>query len=144
MDNELHLFCLHYVYQPKINACLNMFSQAWNCHPMQSENGLSPEQLWFRGMAWYQGHSTQMSLVSYHGVIIMQMHNYRNTIPSTNKRHRLHCMEWTGILPCVPMTMPKQWRFLSLLFLSLHQTIPISNKLLTLLPTLLTMELTNT
>ena len=48
LDNELHLSCLHYVYLPKVNASLNMFLQAWNCHPMQSESGLSPKQLWFQ------------------------------------------------------------------------------------------------
>jgi hypothetical protein len=58
VDNELHLFCLHYVYLPKINRSLRSFQQAWNNHPMQSENALSPEQLWLRGMAWYQGQST--------------------------------------------------------------------------------------
>ena len=65
VDNELHLFCLHYVYLPKINAILIMFRQAWNSHPMQSENGLTPEQLWLKGTAWYQGQSTFMSSLSY-------------------------------------------------------------------------------
>lgn len=59
IDNEIHLFCLHYVYLPKVNASLKEFMRAWNSHPMQSEHGLSPEQLWLRGMAEYQGHSTQ-------------------------------------------------------------------------------------
>ena len=63
IDNELHLFCLHYVFIPRINASLQSFQQAWNSHPMQSEHGLSPEQLWLQGMALYQGQSTQLSLV---------------------------------------------------------------------------------
>lgn len=58
VDNDFHIFCLHYVYLPKINQSLRSFQQAWNNHPMQSENALSPEQLWLRGMAWYQGQST--------------------------------------------------------------------------------------
>ena len=71
VDNELHLFCLQYVYLPKINASLTMFRQAWNSHPMQSENGLTPEQLWLRGTAWYQGQSTFMSSVSYLYVVLV-------------------------------------------------------------------------
>ena len=60
VDDEVHLFCLHYVFLPKINISLRRFMQAWNSHPMQSENGLSPEQLWLRSMAEYQGHSIQV------------------------------------------------------------------------------------
>ena len=37
VDNELHLFCSHYVYLPKINLSLESFQLAWNNHPMQSE-----------------------------------------------------------------------------------------------------------
>ena len=54
IDNEVHLFSLHYVFLPIINNSLARFQQAWNGHPMNSENGLSPEQLWIQGMALYQ------------------------------------------------------------------------------------------
>ena len=64
VENEIHMFCLHYVYLPKINLSLKSFQQAWNCHPMQSERGLSPEQLWLQGLAWFQGESTPMTSVS--------------------------------------------------------------------------------
>ena len=64
VNKEAHIFCLHYVYLPKINASLTLFKKAWNSHPMQSENCLSPEQLWTRGLAWYTGQSTHL-LVSY-------------------------------------------------------------------------------
>ena len=43
VDNELHIFCLHYVFLPKINASLQSFKEAWNSYPMQSESGLSPD-----------------------------------------------------------------------------------------------------
>ena len=65
VDNELHLFCLHYVFLPKINASLSQFQQAWNNHPMQSENGLSPGKLWLRGTAIYQGLPTERISVRY-------------------------------------------------------------------------------
>ena len=38
VDDEVHLFCLHYVFLPK---SLRRFMQAWKSHSMQSENGLS-------------------------------------------------------------------------------------------------------
>lgn len=50
-DNSVHLFCLHYVYLPRINASITAFTEAWNQHPMQSEHGLSPWRLWISGMA---------------------------------------------------------------------------------------------
>ena len=48
-DNEVHLFCLHYVYMSRINRALEVFKQAWNLHPLSSEGNLSPCQLWIAG-----------------------------------------------------------------------------------------------
>ena len=62
--NEVHLFCLHYVFQPRINISLRAFQDAWNNHPMQSESGLSPDQLWLQGLAWYRDQSTDCLSVS--------------------------------------------------------------------------------
>ena len=45
-DNDLHLFCLHNVFIPRINRHLNLWKEAWVRHPMRSEHNLSPEQLW--------------------------------------------------------------------------------------------------
>ena len=59
---EVGFFCLHYVYLPKINSSLSQFMQAWNRHPLQSENNLSPEQLGTRGLAWYPAESTSLSV----------------------------------------------------------------------------------
>ncbi len=49
--NEAHIFCLHYIFIPRINRSLAAFKEAWNCHPMSSEGGLSPNQLWISGLA---------------------------------------------------------------------------------------------
>lgn len=64
IDNELHLFCLHYVFAPRITASLSQFRQAWNNHPMQSEHGLSPEQLWLQGTALYHASTEEHLSVS--------------------------------------------------------------------------------
>ena len=63
IDNEIHLFCLHYVFLPRINASLQSFQQAWNRHPMQTEHGLSPEQLQLQGTALYHGQLTELRSV---------------------------------------------------------------------------------
>ena len=61
-DNEVHIFCLHYVFLPRINSSLRAFWSAWNAHPMQSEHGLSPDQLWLQGMAEYDNESLTVSV----------------------------------------------------------------------------------
>lgn len=50
VDNNIDLFSLHFVFLPRINAQLDQFASAWNNHPIQTENGLSPLQLWTRGL----------------------------------------------------------------------------------------------
>ena len=47
--DETHLFCLQYVYIPRLNAQLRQFIEGWNHHPLRTEGGLSPGQLWTRG-----------------------------------------------------------------------------------------------
>ena len=49
IDNDLHIFCLHFVYLPRINSSLNQFKTAWNDHPLSSVGQLSPNQLWMSG-----------------------------------------------------------------------------------------------
>lgn len=51
VDNEIHMFCLHYVYLPRINRALNQFLEAWNQHPLSSMSNLSPIQLWIAGLS---------------------------------------------------------------------------------------------
>ena len=48
--NEADLFCLHYVYIPRVNAMLSIFQHAWNSHPLSTEGNYTPLQL-FAGHA---------------------------------------------------------------------------------------------
>ena len=50
IDNEIHLFCLHYVFVPRINQHLATFRDGWDCHPLSTENNKSPNQLWIEGL----------------------------------------------------------------------------------------------
>ena len=43
--NDIHLFCLHYVYVPRINNSLAVFCNAWNNHPMSSSSNATPYQM---------------------------------------------------------------------------------------------------
>ena len=49
-DNDLHLFSLHFVYLPRISRHLTMWKNAWNSHPLRTENNKTPIQLWTTGL----------------------------------------------------------------------------------------------
>ena len=49
-DNNTDLYCLHYVFLPRINAQLETFRQAYSRHRLRTEHNMSPLQLWMRGM----------------------------------------------------------------------------------------------
>lgn len=43
--NETDIFCLHFVYLPLINKCLDEFVQSWNHHRISTERNKTPYQL---------------------------------------------------------------------------------------------------
>lgn len=47
--NEVDVFCLHYVYLPRIQSALNAFVEAWNNHTLSTERSLTPNQLFIHG-----------------------------------------------------------------------------------------------
>ena len=49
-DNDIDIFCLHYVFLPRINLQLNIFLQAYSRHRLRTERNRSPLQLWLSGM----------------------------------------------------------------------------------------------
>ena len=48
--NEVDLFCLHWVYVPRVNHCLQQFTQSWNNHPLSTERNRTPNQLFVEGI----------------------------------------------------------------------------------------------
>lgn len=47
--NDSDLFCLHYVFIPRINASLKAFQSSWNNHPLSTEGNRTPVQLYVAG-----------------------------------------------------------------------------------------------
>lgn len=47
--NEIDLFCLHYVFKPRINSTLKAFRESWNNHSLSSCNNQTPNQLFISG-----------------------------------------------------------------------------------------------
>ncbi|XP_047248274.1 uncharacterized protein LOC124884403 isoform X2 [Girardinichthys multiradiatus] len=48
--NEIHLFCLHFVYMPRIERATIEFRNQWNNHGLSTQNGQTPLQLWHTGV----------------------------------------------------------------------------------------------
>ena len=49
IDNDLHIFCLQYIFLPRLNNSLQEFISMWNNHPLGTERNMSPTQLWMTG-----------------------------------------------------------------------------------------------
>ena len=49
LDNEIDMFCLHYVYKFRINKHLEEFVEGWNCHKLSSSGNITPNQLCIMG-----------------------------------------------------------------------------------------------
>ena len=56
--NETDMFCLHCVFENRINRAINEFAVAWNNHKLSTEGNRSPNQLFMTGM---------LALSSFHG-----------------------------------------------------------------------------
>ena len=48
-DNETDLYCLHFVFLPRINSALDSFIESWNNHRISTENNMTPNQLYIKG-----------------------------------------------------------------------------------------------
>lgn len=55
---EVHLFCLHYIYLPRVQRAVREFRNMWNNHGLSTEGGQTPLQLWHRGIVSHIGHDT--------------------------------------------------------------------------------------
>ena len=50
LDNEMHMYVLHYVFLPRLNFALQEFAGAFNLRPMRTEHNWSPNKIWSNGM----------------------------------------------------------------------------------------------
>ena len=47
--NEVHIYALHFIFNPRINRALREFTNQWNCHPVSTAQSSSPEELFISG-----------------------------------------------------------------------------------------------
>lgn len=51
--NEIDLYCLHFIYMPRLHKQLCEFQESWNMHPLSTEGSKTPYQLFFEGLSFY-------------------------------------------------------------------------------------------
>lgn len=62
-----HLYCLHYVFLPRINLHMETFRSGWDFHPIRTEQNMTPAQLWLHGQTFYQPLQDFIPLQDIHG-----------------------------------------------------------------------------
>ena len=50
LSSDIDLFCLHFVFLPRVNRSLEVFIDGWNHHPLSTEGNKTPNQLWITGL----------------------------------------------------------------------------------------------
>ena len=46
--NDIHLWCLYFVYQPRIDRHLKLFAEGWSRKRIRTAGNKTPTQLWFQ------------------------------------------------------------------------------------------------
>lgn len=54
-DSARDVFCLHFVFLPRLNRALDAFTSSYNHHPMRTAGNRSPYQLWISGITHRSG-----------------------------------------------------------------------------------------
>lgn len=59
-ENEMHLYCLHFVFLPRINKHLQIWKDGWIRHKISTSENRTPMQLYIMGMLRnaHSGHTT--------------------------------------------------------------------------------------
>ena len=75
--NDIHLFCLHYIFIPRINQSLSIFTNSWNCHPLSSAGNSSPQQLWLTNPIYASDDVISSEVTSYNNELLTSgMHHF--------------------------------------------------------------------
>ena len=51
IDNQIHMFCLHFVFLPRINRLLELFRNGHDNQPIRTASNMTPMQLWVYGLS---------------------------------------------------------------------------------------------
>lgn len=91
MSDNVQMFCLHYVFKPRINAHLQNFTRSWNNHPIRTAGNRTPNQLWISGLMQVarssdyaamelQEQLTQVRTVGYLATVAIKLESQHNLV----------------------------------------------------------------
>ena len=86
-ENDTDIFCLHYVFMPRINQTIEEFRQAHNHHSISTEGNRSPVQLFYSNqhlISRYQGRSSNDPYNGCSPDILLQRIRPYVAVPTTN------------------------------------------------------------
>ncbi|KAK1138182.1 hypothetical protein AOXY_G5100 [Acipenser oxyrinchus oxyrinchus] len=72
-NSELDIFCLHYVYMPRITAAANEFVNQWNSHRLSTVNNVSPLQMWHAGILSSGDRTNSLGLSNFHSLVQLDL-----------------------------------------------------------------------
>lgn len=110
-DNDMHLFCLHYIFIPCINRHLEMWRAAWIKHPIKTEHNMTPEQLYTAGLqsnAYCSGHIAAEIFEDLNEVCVThyRMASWYSCPCSSQAERQDFGIDWDG--PCHMMIVAKK------------------------------------
>ena len=85
--NEIDMFCLHFVFQPRINSALNAFMESWNNHSLSTVGNLTPNQIFIQG-ALERNRFPHYPLTSQQQVRVLQLPQYSNPVEVPRTKFR--------------------------------------------------------
>lgn len=86
-ENNTDIFCLHYVFMPRINRTIEEFRQAHNHHSISTEENKSPVQLFYCNQHLFSRYQGQSSVDPYNGCspdILLQGNRPHVAVPTTH------------------------------------------------------------
>ncbi|PIK57401.1 hypothetical protein BSL78_05667 [Apostichopus japonicus] len=73
VENDIHIYALHFVYLDLINEKLGKFQKAWNSHELRTAHSKTPEQMWLAGMLNNYGSNQTFSNEIFHETRSIEM-----------------------------------------------------------------------
>ncbi|XP_071855034.1 uncharacterized protein [Apostichopus japonicus] len=73
VENDIHIYALHFVYLDLINEKLGKFQKAWNSHELRTAHSKTPEQMWLAGMLNNYGSNKTFSNEIFHETRSIEM-----------------------------------------------------------------------
>lgn len=89
--NDVDLFCLHYVFLPRINRAIQEFAASYNCHNLSTEKNATPLQLFWANQSLIELHRGQE--IYYPEVSVPDLLSRREDLPYVEVNSIPCCLE---------------------------------------------------